>query len=375
MRKVSLVISDVDGTVVTHDKALTARAIAAVERLHEAGIGFSICSSRPPFGLRMLIEPLRLTLPFGGYNTGAIVEPDLSVIEQKLILPDVAKQAVSLFQQHHIDCWVFVGNEWLITNPQGDHVERETHTIQTPPTVVPAFDDSHFAAVGKIVGPSKDHTLIARLTDLMQTALDDRASVGRSQPYYCDVIPPGIDKGRLVEFLARCLDVPQPEILVLGDMENDLAMFRRAGFAIAMGNASDDVKCAAHATTPSISSTSRSGRSSSSGEPRGNAPGYESGSWRAYAAIKDEETAKELAATIGEYGVLAWSEGQNSGTHGKAFEIGSRSRGRTRNLPRAETSADPPRGDHARYARGRAVCDPAGRTPAALRPRRLLPPA
>jgi type IV secretion system protein VirD4 len=56
---------------------------------------------------------------------------------------------------------------------------------------------------------------------------------------------------------------------------------------------------------------------------------YESASWRAYAAVKDEETAKELAATVGEYGVLAWSEGQNTGTHGKGFEMGSRSRGHT----------------------------------------------
>jgi len=58
---------------------------------------------------------------------------------------------------------------------------------------------------------------------------------------------------------------------------------------------------------------------------------YESASWRGYAAVKDEETAKELAATIGEYGVLAWSEGHNTGSHGKGFEVGSRSRGRTRN--------------------------------------------
>ena len=60
MSKISLVVSDVDGTLVTHDKVLTDGAIAAVERLHARGIGFSICSSRPPFGLRMLIEPLRL---------------------------------------------------------------------------------------------------------------------------------------------------------------------------------------------------------------------------------------------------------------------------------------------------------------------------
>jgi Cof subfamily protein (haloacid dehalogenase superfamily) len=249
MNRVSLVISDVDGTLVTHDKVLTPRAIAAVHRLHENGIGFSICSSRPPFGLRMLIEPLRLSLPFGGYNAGAIVEPDLSVVEKKLIPPDAAREAVRIFQQHRVDCWVFTGNQWLIANPTGDHVDHERRAVQTPPTVIPAFEDSHFAAVGKIVGPSDDHPKVARLVNILQTALAGRASVGRSQPYYCDVIPPGIDKGRLVEFLAERLSVPQPEILVLGDMENDLEMFRHAGFAVAMGNAPDEVKRAAQATT------------------------------------------------------------------------------------------------------------------------------
>jgi Cof subfamily protein (haloacid dehalogenase superfamily) len=250
-RRVSLVVTDVDGTLVTHDKALTPAAIAAVHRLHENGIGFSICSSRPPFGLRMMIEPLALKLPFGGYNAGSIVEPlpGLPVVEQKLIPPDAAKQAVETFRAHRVDCWVFSGNEWLIANRQGDHVDREIHTIQTPPTVVPQFEDAHFATVGKIVGPSENHPLVARLTDQLQAALSGRANVARSQPYYCDVIPPGIDKGRLVELLADRLGVPLTEVLVLGDMENDLEMFRKAGFAVAMGNASDEVKRLALATT------------------------------------------------------------------------------------------------------------------------------
>ena len=64
------------------------------------------------------------------------------------------------------------------------------------------------------------------------------------------MIPPGIDKGRLVELLAERLGgVPRDEILVLGDMENDLEMFRKAGFAVAMGNASEAVKQAANAVT------------------------------------------------------------------------------------------------------------------------------
>ena len=249
MNKISLVVSDVDGTLVTRDKALTPRAIAAVQQLHARGIEFSICSSRPPFGLRMLIEPLRLALPFGGYNAGAIVEPDLTVVEQKLIAPDAAGDAVALFQAHRIDCWVFVGNEWLIANPEGAHVAHETRTTQTPPTVVPAFTDAHFAAVGKIVGPSDDYDRLAQVTTLLQERLAGGANVGRSQAYYCDVVPPGINKGRLIALLAARLGVPREEILVLGDMENDLEMFRMAGFAVAMGNAADAVKQAAQAVT------------------------------------------------------------------------------------------------------------------------------
>jgi Cof subfamily protein (haloacid dehalogenase superfamily) len=253
MRRVSLVVSDVDGTLVTHDKVLTPRAIRAVERLHASGIAFSICSSRPPFGMRMLIEPLRLELPFGGFNAGAIVEPDppaFTVVERVLIPPEAARRAVAMFREHAIDCWVFSDNEWLCTNPAGSHVAHETRTVQQPPTVVPEFTDAHLAAAGKIVGPSDDRDRLARLTGLLRQTLAGRANVGQSQPYYCDVIPPGIDKGRLVELLAARLGgLPREEILVLGDMDNDLEMFRKAGFGVAMGNASEAVKRAAQAIT------------------------------------------------------------------------------------------------------------------------------
>jgi TraM recognition site of TraD and TraG len=53
---------------------------------------------------------------------------------------------------------------------------------------------------------------------------------------------------------------------------------------------------------------------------------YEAVSWRGYAAIKDIDTARELSATIGQYDVLGWTEGDNTRSHSKAFEAGSRSR-------------------------------------------------
>jgi len=246
--KFRLVISDVDGTLVTTAKALRPSAVAAVRKLHEAGIGFTICSSRPPFGLTTMRDALAITLPFGGYNAGAIVEPDLTVIEEVCIPPAAARLAVDTFHANGVDTWVFVGNEWVILNRSGDHVDHEIHTIDVPPTVVSAYTDDHFSAVGKIVGASNNHDLIAKVEHIMRETLGSSAHAARSQPYYCDVIPPGINKGRIVEVLAARLGLDRGEIVVLGDMDNDLEMFGKAGFSIAMGNATDQVKAAASAT-------------------------------------------------------------------------------------------------------------------------------
>lgn len=248
--KIKLVITDVDGTLVTTEKALRPSAVAAVHRLHDAGIGFTFCSSRPPFGLRTMRDALQVSLPFGGYNGGSIVEPDLTVIEQVTIPPATAKHAVDLFHANGIDTWVFVGNEWVILNRQGDHVDHEIHTIDVPPTVVPAYQDKHFSAVGKIVGASNDHPLVARVEATMKEALGRTAHVARSQAYYCDVIAPGISKGRIVTLLRERLGLARDEVAVLGDMDNDLDMFAEAGFPIAMGNASDSVKARAKGVAP-----------------------------------------------------------------------------------------------------------------------------
>ena len=55
-RKISLVLADVDGTLVTEEKVLTERAQAAVQSLRKAGIRFAITSGRPPKGMAMLFD-------------------------------------------------------------------------------------------------------------------------------------------------------------------------------------------------------------------------------------------------------------------------------------------------------------------------------
>src|SRR4029077_16129138 len=70
VKPVRMLIADVDGTLVTQEKVLTKRAADAVLRLDDAGIGFSVTSGRPPRGMAMLIDPLKLTQPLAAFNGG-----------------------------------------------------------------------------------------------------------------------------------------------------------------------------------------------------------------------------------------------------------------------------------------------------------------
>src|SRR5438067_12518751 len=73
---IGLLVADLDGTLVTHDKVLTERARAAVARMRDAGIQFAITSGRPPRGMEMLIAPLALTTPVAAFNGGMFVKSD-----------------------------------------------------------------------------------------------------------------------------------------------------------------------------------------------------------------------------------------------------------------------------------------------------------
>jgi hypothetical protein len=249
-RKISLVLADVDGTLVTEDKVLTDRAQTAVRRLAEAGIAFAITSGRPPRGMAMLFDPLALTTPIAGFNGGLFVGRDLSIIEQKTLPADVAAKAIELIRGHGLDAWVYRGNDWLITKAGAPHVDREAWTVKFPPTVVADFDGD-LADAAKIVGISDDLDKVKQCEADAQAAFGDRATAARSQPYYLDVTHKDANKGAVVAYLAAHLGVPAEAIATIGDQPNDVLMFKPSGFSIAMGNASDEVKAQASVTTDS----------------------------------------------------------------------------------------------------------------------------
>jgi Cof subfamily protein (haloacid dehalogenase superfamily) len=250
VRKISLLLADVDGTLVTHEKILTERARNAVHLLRERGIRFAITSGRPPKGMAMLVTPLALDTPIAGFNGGLFVHPDLTIIEERVLAPDAAQQAVDIILQHDLDVWVYTGNDWLVRDVKAPHVDREAWTVKFQPKVVKDFHVALQRAV-KIVGISDDLARVKSCEADAQAALGNRVTAARSQPYYLDVTHPDANKGFVVRYLSRTFGIPEEEIATIGDQPNDVLMFKRSGFSIAMDNASDEVKRQADAVTAS----------------------------------------------------------------------------------------------------------------------------
>jgi Cof subfamily protein (haloacid dehalogenase superfamily) len=248
--KISAVVADVDGTLMTDDKVLTARTQAAAAKLRAAGIAFAIVSSRPPRGMRMLLELLAITTPIGGFNGGVIATPALVPIREHLLPPQVARRAIDVVGAQGAAPWVFCGQNWLVLQADGPYIALERRTVGFEPTVVDDFGP-FLGKVAKIVGASADFERLARCENELQGALAGLATVALSQPYYLDITHPLANKGEALSAIAKLLAVPLAEIAVIGDGRNDVAMFKRSGLSIAMGNSNPEVRQAADFVTGS----------------------------------------------------------------------------------------------------------------------------
>lgn len=243
-----LFVSDIDGTLVTPDKQLTPGALEAVAALKAAGVAFTVVSSRPPRGMRRILDALDVQLPFAAFNGGNIVDPAGHLVGEHRLTPQVARIALELIAAHGVTPWAFADDAWFVTDRDGPQVARERMTVSFDPTVVADFD-AIIDRIDKIVAPSDDIPRLDGVEAALREKLGAESNIERSQTYYIDVTHPLANKGQAVRALAVQAGVDLTHTVVIGDMPNDIAMFRVAGFSIAMGQAPESVKSAASAET------------------------------------------------------------------------------------------------------------------------------
>jgi hypothetical protein len=201
--------------------------------------------------MAMLIDPLNMTEPVAGFNGGVITKPDLTTIVRENFLPRaMVEKVIQIILDHKLDVWLYSGHDWYVRDMNAPHVEREQWTVKFAPIVRQNFDGL-LENIAKVVGVSDDLDAVKKCEKDAQDACGDQASAARSQPYYLDVTNPKANKGEVVLAFSELSNIPVDQIATIGDMPNDVLMFKKSGISIAMGNASEDVQKSATYVTES----------------------------------------------------------------------------------------------------------------------------
>ena len=113
-----------------------------------------------------------------------------------------------------------------------------------PSVTVPNFLDVINFPVPKclIVGNPEP---LAALEKKMKKDLEGKMNVFRSEPFFLELVPNGIDKARSLSVLLEELGMTREEMIAVGDGFNDLSMIQYAGLGVAMANAQEVVRQAA----------------------------------------------------------------------------------------------------------------------------------
>ena len=242
---IRLLVCDIDGTLVRHDKSLPTENVAAIKDLIMRGVAVSLISARPAAGILPIAKQLGLKGPFGAFNGGTIFTAD-GVEEQASEVPAaLAAQLLALYAKAGVTRWLFATGRWLTSDLADPHTPREVMSSGLQPELARDFTPFLHDA-DKIVAVCDDPAAMDAIEAKARVVVGQIATLVRSQDYYLDCTALAANKGDGVTRLAALYGVPLSEVAVIGDQGNDVAMFRRAGLAIAMGQASAAVQAEAH---------------------------------------------------------------------------------------------------------------------------------
>ena len=247
---IRLLISDIDGTLVRRDKGLPEENVTAIRAAVERGLMVSLISARPAAGMLPIAAELGLDGPFGAFNGGTIFTASGGDECPAQVPHALAKSLVDLYASAGLTIWFFATNRWLTSDPGNHHTPREVLSSGLKPESVTDFSP-FLNDADKVVAVCDDPVHLAQVEQRARELVGDTATLVRSQDYYLDCTALAANKGDGVTALAAMYGVPLAQVAVIGDQANDVAMFKVAGLAIAMGQSSAAVQAEADLVTTS----------------------------------------------------------------------------------------------------------------------------
>ncbi|NPV71604.1 MAG: HAD family phosphatase [Firmicutes bacterium] len=237
-----LVAVDLDGTLLNSRHEISERNLLAIKRLQERGVKVVVVTGRASYIAARWVRRLGA----GGYhitfNGAAVVDYDRAAhFNVQYMRPGPAADLTGWLEAHRV---------WYAA-----------HTLETPYSPWEGREESAaFERIGDPipevarVTPYIDRLLKVMLVLCEGTALENELrslfegplAVARTGPSLLEFMNPRASKGAALAWVAAAYGVVREEVVAFGDSQNDVSMFENAGLAVAMGNASDAARQAAH---------------------------------------------------------------------------------------------------------------------------------
>ena len=247
-----LLILDIDGTLAKAEKEISPATKAAVIELMKRGHLCMLASGRPLCGMEWAARELEFDR-YGGYllsyNGALIVKFDtMETVYEKKVPVAYLREIYDCAIEHDCGIISYEGNTVISGHRMSGYIERELRINDMTVKEVDNFPDYFRDDVVKCmwcIEPDRAEALEKK----MKRRMGDRVSVYRSEPYYVEAMPLGVDKATSIAHMLPLVGLTREDCVACGDSFNDITMIRYAGVGVAMGNAKQAVKEAADVIT------------------------------------------------------------------------------------------------------------------------------
>ena len=240
MSEYKMIVLDLDGTLTNRNKEITPKTKETLMKAQEQGKIVVLASGRPTYGVMPLAEELHLE-DYGGYilsfNGGIIMNcKTKEVVFSRQIPAESNGQIIDLAQEHNVSILTYENRTLLTNRPEDQYVQLESriNTLKIIPMTIEELKAHVTFSVPKFL-MTDDGDYLA-MVEPVKAALGKNFSVYRSDPFFLEILPKGIDKAQSLERLLAVIGVKREEMIACGDGYNDLTMVQYAGLGVAMGN-------------------------------------------------------------------------------------------------------------------------------------------
>lgn len=253
--KYKLLVLDVDGTLLNGAKEISKRTLATLLKVQQMGIRIVLASGRPTYGLLPLAKSLELG-NYGGYilsyNGCQLIEAQNgSILFERRINPEMLPYLEKKAKKNGFALFTYHDDTLITTSPDNEHILAEAKLNNLQIIEEDEFSAALDFAPCKCMLVTDNEEALNGLEEHWKRRLNGALDVFRSEPYFLEVVPCGIDKANTLGVLLEELSVEREEVIAIGDGVCDVTMIQLAGMGIAMGHSLDSVKACADYVTAS----------------------------------------------------------------------------------------------------------------------------